>query len=355
MHDPLNPQLRPMPPLSADTVIRPPAVQVAPPPPSSRNSPLLGRVRRISRVFAFCTLLSLVILALCEYVAAPAFGLLLDLLELTYFPAFMEIAEELFLTGLYFVAFLLPYLLYANLCGFQLRMIPHRRVHRPVLLSCTGLAMGASHLGLILTAVLLLVASLFGLNPPDLPIIFPTTPIAWILMVLNMTVLPAVVEELIFRGIVLHSLRPFGNLPALLISSLFFGLMHRNMLQFSHAFVLGLVLGYVVIQTGSVYTGMFIHFINNLIAVLLSVAAEHMNPIAVGLLSFTQLVLYLCAAIAGLLYLCAVRRAVWKMPASPPDTPPPAQILKAFFKNIPMILTLLLFVATLWSSFTFAS
>ena len=79
-----------------------------------------------------------------------------------------------------------------------------------------------------------------------------------------------VVEELVFRGAIMQSLRRFGDTFALFVSSLLFGLVHGNLVQAPMAFVTGLAIGYFVLRTGSLRTGMAIHFVNNALAVVLS-------------------------------------------------------------------------------------
>ena len=79
-----------------------------------------------------------------------------------------------------------------------------------------------------------------------------------------------VVEELVFRGAIMQSLRRFGDTFALFVSSLLFGLVHGNLVQAPMAFVTGLAIGYFVLRTGSLRAGMAIHFVNNALAVVLS-------------------------------------------------------------------------------------
>ena len=78
---------------------------------------------------------------------------------------------------------------------------------------------------------------------------------------------PAIVEEFAFRGIVLGSLRRYGDGFALICSSVCFGFMHGNFEQIPFAFIVGLILGYIVIQSGSLRIAMVVHFINNAISV----------------------------------------------------------------------------------------
>ncbi len=77
-------------------------------------------------------------------------------------------------------------------------------------------------------------------------------------------------EEWLCRGMVLRGLlhnrvRPFW---AIVISALFFALIHLNPWQALPAFVLGCLLGYVYYKTGSLKLTMLMHFTNNTLALI---------------------------------------------------------------------------------------
>src|SRR5204863_6050168 len=81
---------------------------------------------------------------------------------------------------------------------------------------------------------------------------------------LALVLLPAVCEELAFRGFLLGGLRRrFAPWPALLLTSFLFALYHMNVFQFLPAFFLGVVLGVLALRTGSVLPGMVFHLIHN--------------------------------------------------------------------------------------------
>lgn len=73
-----------------------------------------------------------------------------------------------------------------------------------------------------------------------------------------------VVEELVFRGAVLHTLRERGDWFALVVSSVLFALMHGNLPQALFALPVGLLLGYVALNH-SVQWAIALHVFNNLV------------------------------------------------------------------------------------------
>jgi sodium transport system permease protein len=93
----------------------------------------------------------------------------------------------------------------------------------------------------------------------------------WWAPLLVFGLLPAVVEELAFRGFILTGLR--RRLPAwsaIVLSSFLFALYHMNVFQVLPAFILGLVLGLLAAWSNSVVPGMLFHLLYN--GVLLGVA-----------------------------------------------------------------------------------
>lgn len=90
------------------------------------------------------------------------------------------------------------------------------------------------------------------------------------LNVVMMAALPAFVEEFIFRGILFSAYKRNNPFKGVMLSAFLFGLMHMNINQFAYAFVLGIVLALVDYATGSVVTGMVMHFTFNANSVILS-------------------------------------------------------------------------------------
>lgn len=72
-----------------------------------------------------------------------------------------------------------------------------------------------------------------------------------------------ILEELWFRGLVLESLRPYGNGFAIFVSAILFGITHANLAQFFYATAIGLFLAYIAIHTGSIVVPMILHAMMN--------------------------------------------------------------------------------------------
>lgn len=92
-----------------------------------------------------------------------------------------------------------------------------------------------------------------------------------ILYIIATAVVPAFAEEFAFRGIIMGSLRKYGDVFAIIASAVMFGLMHRNTTQIVFAFILGLIFGFITCKTNSIIPAIIIHFLNNLYAVILDI------------------------------------------------------------------------------------
>ena len=92
-----------------------------------------------------------------------------------------------------------------------------------------------------------------------------------VLSVFALAVLPAICEELIFRGILVRSLATrLSPVVAVVISAVVFSAYHLSVLQLIPTFTLGLVAGALTVRAHSVVPAMTAHMINNAIAILVS-------------------------------------------------------------------------------------
>ncbi len=163
-----------------------------------------------------------------------------------------------------------------------------------------------------------------------------------LLKILCMVILAPVIEEYLFRRILIDRMRPYGERLAVVTTALMFGLFHGNLSQMFYAFTLGLVFGYVYLRTGKLRYTIGLHMLINLIGAIVGPAlgewaessvedlakfdlsdmaewarvsdlSEMINPavILLGLYS----VLIIAAAVAGLVLLIVRRKKVFFRPA----------------------------------------
>jgi len=182
-----------------------------------------------------------------------------------------EVVDSLMYSAVYVLMFMLPCLVYKL---FSINHVYYPLPAKPVLPKCpvriTLATVGINHAFALLSSLIITFAlGLMGLVPDTSLFETEINGIHSIaLSFLSMAIIPALVEEFLFRGVILKNLMPYGKTVAVVISALLFGLMHQNFFQFLYAFAAGLMLGYVFLLTGSVWCGVLIHFINNFISVL---------------------------------------------------------------------------------------
>lgn len=85
----------------------------------------------------------------------------------------------------------------------------------------------------------------------------------YVMGVFTLCFFPAVIEELLFRGIILKGLLRFGKMAAIVGSAVLFAVYHHNPEQLVFQFILGIVFAAVVLKTGNLLYGMILHFLNN--------------------------------------------------------------------------------------------
>jgi len=126
----------------------------------------------------------------------------------------------------------------------------------------------------ILLMTLSVIVFQLGVNIPinetiSKSVIFFDTSSRSLLFMFGVLILGPIIEEIIFRGILLKGL--FQNnrpLKAILISSILFAVFHFNLLQFFVAICLGFLLGFEYYKTKSIGNTILLHAFANLIALL---------------------------------------------------------------------------------------
>lgn len=101
----------------------------------------------------------------------------------------------------------------------------------------------------------------------------PKEPVFNVLVVAAMVVAAPILEEWFFRKILISRLLRYGQLFAVVVSALMFGLYHGNMMQLIPALALGIALGYIYTRTGNIADTIVIHILNNAVSVFYSLFA----------------------------------------------------------------------------------
>ena len=154
-------------------------------------------------------------------------------------------------------------------------------------------------------------------------------------MFLYASILAPVAEEVLFRGYVLRSLRPYGKRFAIVGSAVLFGMFHGNLLQTPYAVTMGLVLGYLAVEY-SIFWSILLHMFNNLVlADMLTRLTAQWSDMAYGMLN---LILFGGGFLLSLMILIRNRQKIRDYQKSEWMD---RRVLKCFFGN-PGVLTLLI-------------
>ncbi len=93
-------------------------------------------------------------------------------------------------------------------------------------------------------------------------------------VVFVVAIVPAISEEILFRGMVLGVLEKyFTRWRAVVITGIIFGAFHLNPFSFIPLSVIGIYLGFLVLHSNSIYVPVAAHFFNNFVAII----AIHLN------------------------------------------------------------------------------
>ncbi|MGI6270104.1 MAG: CPBP family intramembrane glutamic endopeptidase [Candidatus Howiella sp.] len=252
--------------------------------------------------------------------------------------------EQTFFSALGFVP---PFILAAKLMDFRLSdLIGMRPVRASLCIPLVMVCMGAFLLGNVATSYLGQLFEGVGISPSQMSIAPPRGVWGTILYYLSVSAVPALVEEFALRGVVMNSLRRFGDGFAVFVSALLFGLMHGNLIQAPFAFVAGLALGYADIAAGSLWPSILAHLINNFFATLVTDGIAMAPAQMQDFLSVGYTLLLAVIGIVGVLLLLREKPAAFRAPASHTALSG-GQKVRAFLLTPCMIFALLDFAATM--------
>lgn len=197
--------------------------------------------------------------------------------------------------------------------------------------------------GSLITNYISLLFSFSGITLSQPSVASPTSGYELFIYFIRLTVTAALIEEICFRGIIMQPLRKYGNMFAVVASSFVFAMMHCNLVQAPSAFISAIGIGYFTIVTGTLWTGILIHFINNLIVAVtqyvLSVSGEE-----AGLeLSNILTVIALCIGAASLMVFFLMRKSV-KFENTEKSVLTVKEKFKAYYLSIPMIIAVLIII-----------
>ena len=179
----------------------------------------------------------------------------------------------------------------------------------------------------------------FSLSSPDFDV--PSDIPGRIVYLVSIAVVPALVEEFAIRGAVLQPLRRYGDKFAIIASAIIFAVLHGNLIQAPFALIAGIALGYAVCITNSIWTGVLIHFCNNLYSVIIEFLIEDIadEQLLNRIYIITMIALY-AVSILGSVIFVIVKGKRKLMPSFTLISD--GQKMKSFLINLPMVIAILI-------------
>ncbi|MBQ5333298.1 MAG: CPBP family intramembrane metalloprotease [Oscillospiraceae bacterium] len=179
-----------------------------------------------------------------------------------------------------------------------------------------------------------------------------------IVLFVYMVIAGPILEELLFRGATLNLLAPVNRKFALFASSLLFGLMHCNFNQIFNGFLLGLILGYIALKSGSIIPSIIMHMMLNLNVFIIGYIFEHKLAETIGIEAAAQgeLITFGVEAVIGIITLVIVLKRHGRITESDIIIPEYSYVLKdqeekkltwqSFIKSPSVIISIILCVIT---------
>lgn len=136
----------------------------------------------------------------------------------------------------------------------------------------------------------------FGYTPEEIRL--PSTN-GWgfIGSLIAVAVLPAVFEEILFRGVLLGGMKQFGEVKAALLCGALFALYHQNPPQTVYQFICGTAFAFIAMRSGSILPTVLSHFLNNAFILCLYAFNVQTFPTPIYVVYIVVSVLCLLAAV----------------------------------------------------------
>ena len=153
----------------------------------------------------------------------------------------------------------------------------------------------------LLTNLLMMLIAVFKGSEVTNPLLNLLEGSNWIWSLVFAGILSPIIEEMMFRGIMLNKLRGYGDKIAIITTAVLFGLFHANFSQFFYAVSLGMIFAYVTLKTGTIKYSIILHIVVNIMGgvILPALVGDGSNIVVVGCVG----VVLLAIVIVGLVLL----------------------------------------------------
>lgn len=171
---------------------------------------------------------------------------------------------------------LLPmYLIAVPIMGFLIRRVPAVKIEKhqmnlKQLSSCFCICYAIMYISNIIGQIITLIIGAVKGSPVSNVLTNITSGISPATALILMVLCAPVIEELLFRKLLIDRTVKYGEGTAILLSGLLFGLFHGNLNQFAYAFSLGIFWGFIYVKTGKLIYSIVLHMIINFLGSVVS-------------------------------------------------------------------------------------
>ena len=147
-------------------------------------------------------------------------------------------------------------------------------------------------LGMLTDSVL----SLFTELPPST---LPQNATEFVLIFVKTVLLAPILEQLLFRGAIVHAFNDKSDRFKIIISAVLFALMHYRFTALPYAFGAGIVISFFAVRKKSIKYGLALHLVSNLTTFIFSVLVSELDPRIYSIVSAAAFWFFLAVTLAG--------------------------------------------------------
>lgn len=116
---------------------------------------------------------------------------------------------------------------------------------------------------------------------------------------LVIAVVPAIVEETLFRGVILNSCEEsLGTVRTVFITGFCFALFHASPEQTVYQFIAGCAFAFIALKSGSIMPSVIMHFINNALIIIFAACGLYDEAGALNVSDTVFIILTVCSALS---------------------------------------------------------
>lgn len=198
------------------------------------------------------------------------------------------------------IAFTLPFIIVAKISGLKSSELLYNKSDFRLALPLIMVGCAALMISNVVANVFCNTVKIFGIQPKMAESTYDNTIFGKIIFFIVVAIVPALIEEFAFRGVFLGALRKHcSDTAAILICAGVFGLIHGNLIQIPFAFMVGLILSYLVVKTGSIWPSVILHFINNGASVILTFITDGLQPSEQNIIDNLYVIFFIIIGFAG--------------------------------------------------------